>query len=144
MKCLLPICMALLIAGCQTPRELTAFASRLFGTGYYSLEAKGVSLVCEAVCARSPNGAVLVRLYKQSPAPLAEFRLHPENYFMANARLAGRGWTGPAAGVPAMFSSWVAFLTAYRESASSRRASGRSRPEQCESPTPSPAISSEH
>jgi hypothetical protein len=70
------------------------------------------------VCARSANGAVLVRLYKQSPAPLAEFRLDSKNHFVARGRLAGRGWAGAAPSAPAPFLSWIAFLTAYRESAS--------------------------
>jgi hypothetical protein len=117
MKWILPFCAALLFAGCQTPQELTAFEAASSEQAIIRWKRKGVSLVCDAVCARSPNGAVLVRLYKQSPTPLVEFRLQPENYFAAKGRLAGRGWTGPAPDAPAIFSSWVAFLTAYRESA---------------------------
>ncbi len=121
MKWVLPICVALLLAGCPAARELTPFEAASSEQAIIRWKRKGVSLVCDAVCARSPNGAVLVRLYKQSPAPLVEFRLQAENYFFAKGRLAGRGWTGPAPDAPAIFSSWIAFLTAYRESAGSER-----------------------
>ena len=117
MRCVLPICVALLFAGCSATRELTAFEAASSEKALIRWQRKGVSLVCDAVCARSKNGAVLVRLYKQSPAPLAEFRLGPENYFAAKGRLAGRGWSGPAPGAPATFSSWIAFLAGYQESA---------------------------
>jgi hypothetical protein len=119
MKWVLPVCVALLLAGCPAARELTAFDVASSEQAIIRWKRKGVSLVCDAVCARSPNGAVLVRLYKQSPAPLVEFRLQAENYFVAKGRLAGRGWMGPAPDTPAIFSSWIAFLTAYRESAGS-------------------------
>jgi hypothetical protein len=117
MKWVLPICVALLFAGCQATPELTAFEAASSEPAIIRWKRKGVSLVCDAVCARSPNGAVLVRLYKQSPTPLVEFRLQAENYFAAKGRRAGRGWAGPATGAPKIFSSWIAFLTAYRESA---------------------------
>jgi hypothetical protein len=118
MKCVLSICLALLFAGCPATHELSAFEAASSEQSIIRWKRKRVSLVCDAVCARSPNGAVLVRLYKQSPAPLVEFRLDPENYFAAKGRLAGRGWAGPASGAPTIFSPWIAFLTAYRESAS--------------------------
>ena len=121
MKWVLPICVALLLAGCPAARELTAFEAASSEQAIIRWKRKGVSLVCEAVCARSSNGAVLVRLYKQSPAPLVEFRLQTEDYFVAKGRLAGRGWMGPAPDAPAIFSSWIAFLTAYRDSAGSER-----------------------
>ena len=117
MKWVLPICVALLFAGCSATHELTPFEAASSEQALIRWKRKGVSLVCEAVCARSAN-AVLVRLYKQSPTPLVEFRLEPENYFTAKGRLAGRGWAGPGPGAPAIFSSWIAFLTAYQESAS--------------------------
>ena len=117
MRCVLPICVALLFAGCSATRELTTFETASSEKALIRWQRKGVSLVCDAVCARSKNGAVLVRLYKQSPAPLAEFRLGSENYFAAKGRLAGRGWSGPAPGAPATFSSWIAFLAGYQESA---------------------------
>ena len=119
MRCVLPICVALLFAGCSATRELTAFEAASSEKALIRWQRKRVSLVCDAVCARSQNGAVLVRLYKQSPAPLVEFRLQAEDYFAAKGRLAGRGWMGPAADAPAIFSSWIAFLTAFRESAGS-------------------------
>ncbi len=117
MRCVLPICVALLFAGCSATRELTAFDAASSEKALIRWQRKGVSLVCDAVCARSKNGTVLVRLYKQSPAPLAEFRLEPENYFAAKGRLTGRGWAGPAPVAPTTFSSWIAFLAAYQESA---------------------------
>ena len=117
MRCVLPICVALLFAGCSATLELTAFEASSSEKALIRWQRKGVSLVCDAVCARSKNGAVLVRLYNQSPAPLAEFRLGPENYFAAKGRLAGRGWAGPARGAPATFYSWIAFLAGYQESA---------------------------
>ena len=117
MRCVLPICVALLFAGCSATRELTAFEAASSEKALIRWQRKRVSLVCDAVCARSQNGAVLVRLYKQSPAPLAEFRLEPGNYFAAKGRLAGRGWAGPPPRAPTAFSSWIAFLTAYQESA---------------------------
>jgi hypothetical protein len=118
MRCVLLICVALLFTGCSATRELTAFEAASSEKAIIRWQRKGVSLVCDAVCARSQNGAVLVRLYKQSPAPLVEFRLESESYFAAKGRLAGRGWAGPAPGAPTTFSSWIAFLTGYQESAS--------------------------
>jgi hypothetical protein len=117
MRCVLPICVALLFAGCSATRELTAFEAASSEKALIRWQRKRVSLVCDAVCARSQNGAVLVRLYKQSPTPLAEFRLEPGNYFAAKGRLAGRGWAGPPPRAPTAFSSWIAFLAAYQESA---------------------------
>jgi hypothetical protein len=117
MRGVLLVCVALLFAGCSATRELPAFETASSEKALIRWQRKGVSLVCDAVCARSQNGAVLVRLYKQSPAPLAEFRLEAENYFAARGRLAGRGWAGPAPGAPTTFSSWIAFLTGYQESA---------------------------
>jgi hypothetical protein len=117
MRCILPICVALLFGGCSATHELAAFEAASSEKALIRWYRKGVSLVCDTVCARSQNGAVLVRLYKQSPTPLVEFRLEPENYFVAKGRLAGRGWAGPAPGAPATFSSWIAFLSGYQESA---------------------------
>ena len=59
----------------QRRSELTAFDAASSEQAIIRWKRKSVSLVCDAVCARSPSGAVLVRLYKQSPAPLVEFRL---------------------------------------------------------------------
>jgi hypothetical protein len=117
MKCVLPICVTLLFASCSATTELANFEAASSERALVRLYRKGVSLLCDAVCARSANGSVLVRLYKQSPAPLVEFRLNPENDFVARGRLAGRGWEGTILSAPGRFSSWIAFLTAYRESA---------------------------
>ncbi|HEY5707163.1 MAG TPA: hypothetical protein VIS96_16505 [Terrimicrobiaceae bacterium] len=117
MKCVLPICVALVLGGCSAGRELAAFEAASSEKALIRWHRKGVSLVWDAVCARSSNDTVLVRLYKQSPASLAEFRLGPENDFTATGRLAGRGWAGPAPSAPAIFSSWIAFLAAYQDSA---------------------------
>jgi hypothetical protein len=117
MKCVLPIYVALLLAGCQATEELVDFQAVTSEKALIRWYRKGTSLVYEAVCARSSNGAVLVRLYKQSPSPLGEFRLEPKDHFLARGRLAGRGWQGPSSEAPAKFSSWIAFLGAYRESA---------------------------
>jgi hypothetical protein len=118
MKFVLSICVALLFAGCSATRDPDDFNAVSSEKALIRWQRKGVSLVCDAVCARSQSGAVLVRLYKQSPSPLAEFRLDPENYFVAKGRMAGRVWTGPASRAPAIVSSWIAFLGAYKESTS--------------------------
>jgi hypothetical protein len=117
MKSVLPILLVTLFAGCAATSDLASFEAASSEKALVRWYRKGISLLCDAVCARSANGAVLVRLYKQSPAPLAEFRLEPEDYFVARGRLAGRGWAGPATDAPAIFSSWIAFLKAYRASA---------------------------
>jgi hypothetical protein len=117
MKCALPICLALLIAGCSTGRELGAFDAASSEKALVRWQRKGKSLVYDGVCARAQDGSVVVRLYKQSPVPMVEFRLDKANTFSASGRLAGRGWTGPATDAPAVFSAWIWFLTAYQRSA---------------------------
>ncbi|HET9524234.1 MAG TPA: hypothetical protein VFO90_08375 [Terrimicrobiaceae bacterium] len=117
MKSVLAIFLAVLFAGCSATTDLASFEAASSEKALVRWYRKGISLLYDGVCARSANGAVLVRLYKQSPAPLAEFRIDPEDYFVARGRLAGRGWAGPAPDAPAKFSSWVAFLKAYRASA---------------------------
>jgi hypothetical protein len=114
---LLPICLVLLIAGCAATHETVPFESASSQKALIRWQRKGKSLVYDAVCARAKDGAVLVRLYKQSPTPLAEFRLAPDNSFSASGRLTGRGWTGPGADAPPAFSAWIWFLTAYQRSA---------------------------
>ena len=64
--------------------------------------------------ARSTGGAVLLRLYKQSPSPLLELRLEPDSYVSAKGSLAGPGWSGPASRAPAPLSIWTTLLTAYQ------------------------------
>ncbi len=117
MKRLLPICLALLMAGCVASREFAAFEAASSEKALIRWQRKGKSLVYDAVCARTQDGSVLVRLYKQSPTPLAEFRLGSDNSFNAGGRLAGRGWSGPGTEAPPHFSGWVWFLTAYQRSA---------------------------
>jgi hypothetical protein len=114
MKRALPVCFALLIAGCVATRELATFQPDSSEKALIRWQRKGRSLVYEAVCARARDGSVSVRLYKQSPMPLAEFRLGSANFFEASGRLAGRGWAGLVADAPSAFSTWVWFLTAYQ------------------------------
>jgi len=108
---------ALLIVGCVATRELTAFQPISSEKALIRWQRKGRSLVYDAVCARARDGSVAVRLYKQSPQPLAEFRLGATNFFEASGRLVGRGWAGTTADAPPAFSTWLWFLTAYQRSA---------------------------
>jgi hypothetical protein len=117
MRRALPLCLALLMAGCAASRELPALEAASSEKALIRWQRKGKSLVYDAVCARTKDGSIFVRLYKQSPAPLAEFRLGADNSFHAGGRLAGRAWSGPAADAPPGFSGWVWFLTAYQRSA---------------------------
>ena len=119
MKRALAVCFAFLMAGCVATRELTAFQADSSEKALIRWQRKGRSLVYDAVCARAQDGSVSVRLYKQSPMPLAEFRLGSANFFEASGRLAGRGWSGPAADAPPPFSTWLWFLTAYQKFAKS-------------------------
>lgn len=113
----LPICFALLMAGCLASREFTTFEPASSEKALIRWQRKGKSLVYDAVCARAKDGSVVVRLYKQSPTPLAEFRLGPDSSFDARGRLVGSGWNGPATDAPPVFSAWLWFLTAYQRSA---------------------------
>ena len=117
MKRVLPVCLALLMAGCVATHELTAFQPDASEKALIRWQRKGRSLVYDAVCARARDGSVSVRLYKQTPVPLAEFRLRSANLFEASGRLAGRGWAGPTADAPPAFSTWLWFLTAYQKAA---------------------------
>lgn len=117
MRRALPICLALLIAGCSAGHELATFEAASSEKALVRWQRKGKSLVYDGVFARAQDGSVVVRLYKQSPAPLVEFRLGRDNIFSAGGRLAGRGWTGPATDAPSVFSAWIWFLTAYQRSA---------------------------
>src|SRR5262245_3120134 len=117
MKRALLICFSLLVAGCVATRELTAFQPDSSEKALIRWQRKGRSLVYDAVCARARDGSVSVRLYKQTPMPLAEFRLGATNSFEASGRLVGRGWAGPIAEAPPAFSTWLWFLTAYQRSA---------------------------
>ncbi|MGA7213799.1 MAG: hypothetical protein WBX20_06290 [Terrimicrobiaceae bacterium] len=117
MKFVVSICVVLLLANCSTTRDEADFNAVSSEKALIRWQPKRVSLVYDAVCARSKDGAILVRLYKQSPTPLAEFRLESGNDFVAKGRMAGRGWTGPVSRAPPNFSAWIAFLAAYKESA---------------------------
>ena len=117
MKRVLLACFALLMVGCVATRELTAFQPDSSEKALIRWQRKGRSLVYDAVCARARDGSVSVRLYKQSPVPLAEFRLGAANFFEASGRSVGRGWSGPSAEAPPVFSTWLWFLTAYQRSA---------------------------
>lgn len=119
MKRALAVCFAFLMAGCVATRELTAFQADSSEKALIRWQRKGRSLVYDAVCARARDDSVSVRLYKQSPMPLAEFRLGSANFFEASGRLAGRGWSGPAADAPPPFSTWLWFLSAYQKFAQS-------------------------
>ena len=119
MKRALAVCFAFLMAGCVATRELTAFQADSSEKALIRWQRKGRSLVYDAVCARARDGSVSVRLYKQSPMPLAEFRLGSANFFEASGRLAGRGWSGPAADAPPPFPTWLWFLSAYQKFAQS-------------------------
>jgi len=103
-----------LLAGCATQRELPVFQPASSETATLRWQRGKASLTCEAVCARSVNGAVLLRLYKQSPTPLLELRLEPDGLLSAKGSLARGGWTGPYFEAPAPLSTWVSFLTIYQ------------------------------
>ena len=109
--------LACLLAGCATSRNLPAFQPASSENAIVRWQGRGVSLTSDAVLARSANGTVLARLYKQSPAPLAEFRLEPDGYFTASDSQSGRKWAGPSGNAPAALSVWVTFLNVYQNAA---------------------------
>jgi hypothetical protein len=109
MKRALSLCFALLLAGCLASRELTQFEPASSEKALIRWQRKGKSLVYDAVCARAKDNSILVRLYKQSPALLVEFRLGSDNSFEASGRRVGRGWTGVATDALPAFSTWVWF-----------------------------------
>jgi hypothetical protein len=111
------VCLALLVAGCVATPEVATFQPASSEKALIRWQRRGKSLVYDAVCARARDGAVSVRLYKQGPASLGEFRLGSANRFEASGRLAGRGWAGPTAEAPTALSMWVWFLTAYQRAA---------------------------
>lgn len=106
-----------LLAGCVTSRNLPAFQPASSENAIVRWQGRGVSLTSDAIFARSSSGAVLVRLYKQSPAPLAEFRQEADGYFAAIDNQNGRKWAGPAENVPKPLSVWVTFLGVYQNAA---------------------------
>ena len=114
MKRVLVLCFVLLVAGCVSTHELTAFQPVSSKKALIRWQRKGRSLVYDAVC--SISRPISIKLYKQTPMPLVEFRLGSANFFEVNGRLAGRGWAGPRR-CAASFSTWIWFLTAYQRSA---------------------------
>lgn len=117
MRFLSAIGLICLLAGCVTSRSLPTFQPASSENAIVRWQGRGVSLTGDAVFARSANGAILVRLYKQSPAPLAEFRLESDGYFAAADNQNNRKWSGPAEEVPKALSVWVAFLSVYQNAA---------------------------
>ena len=137
-------CVALLIAGCQTTSAVGRFPTASSEKALIRWHRKGSSLFYEAVCARSPTGAVLVRLYKQSPAALA--RVSPRTPMTTS--WPRDGWPaedGPAP-LPACPQSSRLGPPSSRlieSQPSSARAPGNSRPPQREYPTPKRTTNSE-
>lgn len=105
---------ALALFGCATSRELPAFQPASSQSALVRWQRARVSMTCDAALARSASGAVLLRLYKQSPAPLLELRLEPDSYLVAKGSLAGPGWSGMASSAPAPLAIWVTLLNAYQ------------------------------
>ena len=112
MKNLSFVALALLLMGCAARRDLAAFQPAASAPAIVRWQGRDISLVSDAIFARSASGAVLVRLYKQSPAPLGEFRLEPDGYLSASQ--GGRKWAGDSASVPSPLRTWVMFLTTYQ------------------------------
>ncbi len=103
-----------MLAGCATPRNLPAFRPASSENAIVRWQGRGVSLTADAVFARSADGAVLVRLYKQSPAPLAEFRYESDGYFSAWDSQRDRRWSGASGDAPAALTAWTRFLIVYQ------------------------------
>ncbi|CAN5638394.1 hypothetical protein BH09VER1_BH09VER1_15770 [soil metagenome] len=106
------VVVALALLGCATSRDLPAFQPASSQGALVRWQRGKVSMTSDAVFARSANGSVLLRLYKQSPAPLLELRLEPDSHLVAKGTLAGPGWAGPASSAPAPLLVWTILLTA--------------------------------
>jgi len=115
MKPVLASCLLLLV-GCATQRELPAFQPISTETAVVRWQRGKVSLTCEAICARSQDGAALIRLYKHSRSPLLELRLEADGILAAKGSLTGAGWTGPYSAAPMPLATWVSFLSIYQHS----------------------------
>mgnify|MGYP000861754584 CR=1 FL=1 len=109
--------LALTAAGCATRSDLEAFRPASSERAVVRWQRSDAVINCDAVCARSSEGVAAVRLYKESPTALVEFRLQPDGHFSASGNLAGRGWSGPAENAPAPLSVWAAWLGAYAHAA---------------------------
>ncbi len=112
MKTLSVVALALLLAGCAARRDLPAFQPASSQNAIVRWQSRDFGLTSEAVFARAANGAVLVRLYKQSPSALGEFRLEPDGYLIAAQN--GRKWAGRSDTAPPPLTAWVTFLTTYQ------------------------------
>lgn len=105
----------LFLAGCAAQRELQPFQPASSQSAVIQWQRSGHSLTCEAVCARSADGAALMRLYKQSPSPLLELRLEKDGLLSAKGSLTGgRSWTGKYGDAPAPLATWISFLSIYQ------------------------------
>lgn len=109
---------AWLLLGCVTTREQTAFQPVSSERALVRWQRGGNTLTSDAVCARAADGSVLVRLYKQSPAPLLELRLDADGRLTARGSLAGRGWSGPYGEAPFPLATWVSFLLTWQNAGS--------------------------
>jgi len=103
-----------LATGCATRKERPAFQPASTETAVVRWQRENVSLTADAVCARSHDGGVLIRLHKQSPSPLLELRLESDGTLTAKGSLAIPGWTGPSSDAPMPLATWVSFLTIYQ------------------------------
>lgn len=112
MKALPVLALALLLVGCATRRELATFQPKSSENALVRWQGHGFAITADAVFARSADGAVLVRLYKQAPAPLGEFRLEPDGILSASQ--GGRRWVGKGENAPAALRTWQMFLTTYQ------------------------------
>ncbi len=108
---------ALTAAGCATRGDLEAFRPASSERAIVRWQRSDAVINCEAVCARSSDGAAMIRLYKETPAPLVEFRLQPNGQFSASGNLAGKGWSGQAENAPQPLGVWAAWLGIYTHSA---------------------------
>ena len=109
--------LALALMGCATQPELPAFQPAKSQSALIRWQRRDVSLTSEGVFAQASNGGVLMRLYKQSPAPLLELRLEPNGLLSAKGSLAGPGWSGQVGNAPPPLAIWAALLNIYQTAA---------------------------
>ena len=103
-----------LLGGCATMPPPTAFQPVSSERALVRWQRGGNTLTSDAVCARAADGSVLVRLYKQSPAPLLELRLDADGRLTARGSLTGRGWSGSYGEAPFPLATWVSFLLTWQ------------------------------
>ena len=109
--------LALTVAGCATRDDPGSFEPATSERAIVRWQSSDAVINCDAVCAKSSDGVVVIRLYKQSPTALVEFRLQPNGQFSASGNLAGSGWSGPSENAPAPLAVWAAWLGIYTHSA---------------------------